>query len=101
MPPMYSPPCLVPSFLTVRRLMPQYRRQTTTAAKRLPLSSRLAVSDFRNDRTGTLVFSHHVGDPMQMRSYSPLTRLVGDADLPGRAAELRRQHPEDVEIGMA
>ena len=92
----YSPPCLVPSFLTVVRLLRQYRRHTTKTAKRFRLRSNPAASDFMNVRIGMQVVSHQVGEPMQTKSYSPslLHREPGSAPLLGEAA---RKHPEDVE----
>jgi hypothetical protein len=46
----------------------QYRRQTAYEAKRFPSMRPRVVSDFRKERIGIQVASHHVADPMQIRS---------------------------------
>src|SRR4051794_9035718 len=73
------PPRFVPSLFTVLRLCFQYRRHTTKAAKCRWSSTLAAASDCRNDRIGTFVDSHHVGDPNTTRSYS---RSVTVAEIP-------------------
>jgi hypothetical protein len=61
---------LVPGRRTVLRLCFQYRRHTAAAANGLPRRTVAAVSDSKNERIGTFVDNHHVGDPKITRSYS-------------------------------
>src|SRR4051794_10180035 len=86
MPSRNTPPCFIPSLFTVLRLCFQYRRHTTNAAKRRRSSTLAATADSRNERIGTFVESHHVGEPMTMRSYSRSVTEVGIPILAGDVA---------------
>src|SRR3954453_24134969 len=100
MPSTYSPPCRVPSFLTALRLMLQIAATDPVAGEPLALEQPpggVGLQE-RADRHACLQPPGRRADADEV--VLAFACLVRDPDLAGRTAQLRRHHPEDVEIGV-